>query len=115
MPRASRKLTLDLHGHDARTALDLARTRVAEAWRNGYQEVELLHGAAYVQAPGGPRGKIKFGLRRMVEEGEFDAFIDRTRTWLRSDAIVLYLKPNPRAARQRWSPAPRRAYDKRSC
>lgn len=111
LPPSPRKLTVDLHGHDARTALELARSRVAEAWSNGYSEVELIHGAAYVNEPGGPRGKIKFGLRQMVEEGDFDGFADRGRTWVRSDAIVLYLKPNPRPRRERWSAPPRKAYD----
>lgn len=100
-----------MHGFDVLSALELARTRVAEAWRNGYGEVELFHGAAYLEeGPRGGRGKIKFGLRQMVDEGQFDAFADRSKTWLRSDSVVLTLKPNHHPRRESWSPEPRRAY-----
>lgn len=108
---ARRKLRVDLHGFDVLSAVELARTRVAEAWRNGYGEVELFHGAAYLEeGPRGGRGRIKFELRRLVEEGQFDAFAERAQTWLRADSVVLTLKPNPRPRREAWSPEPRRAY-----
>ena len=100
-----------MHGFDVLTALELARTRVAEAWRNGYGEVELMHGAAYLEeGPRGGRGKIKFALREMVEAGEFDAFAERAKNWIRADSVVLTLKANPRPRRESWSPEPRKAY-----
>ena len=51
VPRRIRRLSVDLHGHDVVTALELAIVRVSEAQRNGYEEIELLHGAADVEEP----------------------------------------------------------------
>lgn len=109
--QAVRTLPVDLHGHDVLTAVDLARQRVKEAYDNGYQAVELLHGAGDVTAPVETgRGRIKWALRRMVEDGELDGFITTGRTWLKAGSIVLYLRPNPRARRERWAPEPPRTH-----
>ena len=106
-----RSLAVDLHGHDVLTAVDLARLRVREGYDNGYEAVELLHGAGDVTEPvESGRGRIKWALRRMVEAGELDGFIDRGRTWLKSGSIVVYLKKNPRARRERWVPEPPRRH-----
>ena len=106
-----RTLTVDLHGHDVLTAVDLAADRVREAYNNGYQAVELLHGAGDVSEPvESGRGRIKWALRRIVEEGRFDGYIDRGRTWLKAGSIVLYLKRNPQARRESWSPEPPRSH-----
>ena len=106
-----RTLTIDLHGHDVLTAVDLAADRVREAYSNGYQAVELLHGAGDVSEPvESGRGRIKWALRRIVEEGRFDGYIDRGRTWLKAGSIVLYLKRNPQARRESWSPEPPRSH-----
>jgi hypothetical protein len=106
-----RTLTVDLHGHDVLTAVDLASLRVAEAFDNGYQAVELLHGAGDVSEPvESGRGRIKWALRRIVEEGGYDGYAERDRTWLKAASIVLYLKRNPRARSQRWQPEPPRRH-----
>jgi hypothetical protein len=106
-----RTLPLDLHGHDVLTALDLTRQRVSEAYQNGYQAVEIQHGAGDVTAPVETgRGRIKWALRQIVEDGELDGYIDRGRTWLKAGSIVLYLKPNPRPRSERWAPEPPRSY-----
>jgi len=106
-----RTLTVDLHGHDVLTAVDLAADRIREAYSNGYQAVEILHGAGDVTEPVETgRGRIKWTLRRIVEEGRFDGYIDRGRTWLKSGSIVLYLKRNPQARRESWSPEPPRSH-----
>lgn len=39
----------DLHGYDVLTAIDFALDRVREAYENGYDEIELVHGSAAVQ------------------------------------------------------------------
>src|SRR5205085_12602349 len=73
MPRRVRRLTVDLHGHDVVTALELAIVRVSEAQRNGYEEIELQHGAADVEEPVEEgRGRIKWELRRMARTGRFN-------------------------------------------
>ncbi len=106
-----RTLSVDLHGHDVLTAVDLAADRVREAYSNGYQAVELLHGAGDVSEPvDSGRGRIKWALRRIVEEGRFDGYIDRGRTWLKAGSIVLYLKRNPQARRESWSAEPPRSH-----
>lgn len=107
----TRKLTVDLHGHDVLTALDLARRRVEEAYSNGYGQVELLHGAADVAEPVETgRGRIKWALRTAVEHGELDAYIDRGQTWFKAGSIVLALRRNPRPRREEWGREPPRAY-----
>ena len=106
-----RTRTVDLHGHDVLTAIDLAEQRVREAYANGYEAVELLHGAGDVAEPVETgRGRIKWVLRRMVQEGSLDGYIDRGRTWLKAGSIVLYLKRNPKARPERWSPDPPRTH-----
>ncbi|HVD02192.1 MAG TPA: hypothetical protein VNG93_13770 [Candidatus Dormibacteraeota bacterium] len=106
-----RKLTIDLHGHDVLTAVDLAWRRVSEAYSNGYGSVELLHGAADVtEVVEAGRGRIKWALRSAVERGEFDTFIDRGQTWLKAGSIVLTLKRNPRPRSEHWTDEPRRKY-----
>jgi hypothetical protein len=106
-----RTRTVDLHGHDVLTALDLAEQRVREAYANGYEAIELLHGAGDVAEPVETgRGRIKWELRRMVQDGSLDGYIDRGRTWLKAGSVVLYLKRNPKARPERWSPDPPRTH-----
>jgi hypothetical protein len=108
---ARRSLRVDLHGYDVRAALDLALTRVREAYENGYDEVELIHGSAAVETPVDEgRGRIKTELRRMFEGGGFDRWVNRSRSWPKAASLMLALKPNPRPSRERWSGAPRRRH-----
>lgn len=111
MARPPRTLRVDLHGHDVMTALELSAIRVREAQANGWEAVELVHGAADVEEPVSEgRGRIKWDLRRMAATGRFDRWIDRTRTWEKAGSLVLYLKPNGRPGRERWSGEPSRRY-----
>lgn len=106
-----RDLQVDLHGYDVLGALELAEQRVHEAYENGYGTVELLHGAGDVAEPVEQgRGRIKWALRRLVEEGRFHGYCVADKTWLKAGSIVLYLKPNPRPRRENWVPEPRRPY-----
>lgn len=106
-----RSLPVDLHGYDVVTALQLARSRVAEAYRNGVAEVELIHGAADVAGPRPEgRGRIKWELRRMLDEGAFDAYCERGRSWVKEGSIVLSVKPNPSPRQRAWTPPPPARY-----
>jgi hypothetical protein len=106
-----RSLRIDLHGYDLRAALDLALTRVREAYENGYDEVELIHGAASVSTPVEEgRGRIKSELRRMYDAGRFDAWVNRSRSWPKAASLLLVLRANPRPVRERWSGPPRRRH-----
>src|ERR1700716_975983 len=111
MAEAMRTLSVDLHGHDVLTAVDLAGPRVHEAYSNGYEAVELLHGAGDVTEPVETgRGRIKWALRRTVEEGRLDGSIAGAGTCLKAGSIVLYLKRNPKARRETWTPDPPRSH-----
>lgn len=109
-----RSASVDLHGHDVRTAVRVAMSRVSDAYNNGYDTIELIHGAADVAEPVEEgRGRIKWELRRLVEGGSLDRFIQSDRSWLKDASIVLKLRPNPRARRNSWSNEPPRAYGQR--
>lgn len=111
MPRRSRALTVDLHGHDVLTAVDLAIRRVSEAHHNGFESVELVHGSADVTEPvEAGRGRIKWELRRAARAGVFSHWVDGARTWEKAASLVLYLRPNPRARPQSWSSEPPRRH-----
>ncbi len=104
-------LQVDLHGYDVVGAIELAEQRVHDAYENGYATVELLHGAGDVaEHVEEGRGRIKWALRRLVDEGRFYGYCVPGKTWLKSASIVLYLKPNPRPRRENWAPEPRRPY-----
>jgi hypothetical protein len=109
-----RGATVDLHGHDVKTAIRLAMTRVGDAYNNGYETIELVHGAADVTEPVEEgRGRIKWELRRLAAAGHFDRFALPDKTWLKDASIVLTLRSNPRAQRNSWSDEPPRAFGAR--
>lgn len=111
MARGARSLTVDLHGHDVLTAVDFALRRVAEAHNNGYESIELLHGAADVEEPVTEgRGRIKWELRRAARSGLFSRWADSSRTWEKAGSLVIYLRPNPRAQPESWSREPPRRH-----
>jgi hypothetical protein len=113
MSAKARTAVVDLHGHDSRTAVRLALSRVGEAYRNGYESIELVHGAGDVSQPVEEgRGRIKWELRRLAGGGAFDRFAYPDRTWLKSGSIVLYLRRNPRARRNAWADEPPRTHFK---
>ncbi len=111
MPRPARRVTVDLHGFDVLSAVDAAVARIEDAYRNGYEEIELVHGAADVQGPVDEgRGRIKWELRRLYEAGRFDAWVDRRHSWPRAGSLVLRLRANPPARSEHWRPEPRRRH-----
>jgi hypothetical protein len=111
VPPKPRTTTVDLHGHDVQTAVSLALRRVAEAHNNGFDTIELVHGAADVEEEVDEgRGRIKWELRRMVQNGAFDAYAQRDSAWLKAGSIVLTLKRQARPRRESWSAEPRRTY-----
>lgn len=98
----------DLHGFDVVTAVQLALTRTREAYENGYDEIELVHGAGDVhERVTDGRGRIKWALRELLDGGRLDRWADRSASWPRASSLVLALRRNPRPRRETWSPAPR--------
>lgn len=109
--KGGRTTTVDLHGHDAQTAVHLALRRVAEAYNNGYDSIELVHGAADVEEEVQEgRGRIKWELRRMVSQGAFNSYAVRDQAWLKAGSIVLSLKRTGMARRESWSDEPRHTH-----
>ena len=108
-----RRRVEDLHGLDVLTAVRFAVTRVREAYENGYDEIELLHGAADVREPvADGRGRIKWELRRLLEQGDLDQWSRREDSWPRASSLVVALRRNPRPRRESWSTAPPRAHSR---
>jgi hypothetical protein len=106
-----RRRVEDLHGLDVLTAVRFAITRVREAYENGYDEVELLHGAGDVREPvSGGRGRIKWELRGLLDGGGLDRWCRREDCWPRTSSLVVALKRNPRPRREAWSSPPRRLH-----
>jgi hypothetical protein len=98
----------DLHGFDVLSALRFARTRVREAYDNGWDEIEFQHGAADVREHvTDGRGRIKWALRDLLESGQLDPWASRGESWPRASSLVVTLRRNPRPRREAWSPAPR--------
>ncbi|HXA41877.1 MAG TPA: Smr/MutS family protein [Candidatus Solibacter sp.] len=98
---------VDLHGYDVRTALEVAFRAVQDAYANGYEAVEILHGARDVTshvAAGEGRGAIKWQLRAMLERGEFNAHVASSEVMEAS--LRLVLRKNPRPRPERWSQPP---------
>jgi hypothetical protein len=109
--RKSRSLSVDLHGHDVLTAVDFAVRRVAEAYGNGYESVELVHGAADVEEPVETgRGRIKWELRQAARSGVFNRWVDPSRTWEKASSLVLSIRANPKARPESWSSEPPRRH-----
>ena len=93
------------------TAVRFAVTRVREAYENGYDEVELLHGSGDVREPvAGGRGRIKWELRGLLESGGLDRWCRREDCWPRATSLLVALKRNPRPRRETWSAPPRAAH-----
>jgi hypothetical protein len=102
-----RRRVEDLHGLDVLTAVRFATTRVREAYENGYDEIELLHGASDVRQPvASGRGRIKWELRGLLDRGRLDAWCRRDACWPRASSLLVALRPNPRPRREAWTPAP---------
>ena len=91
---------VDLHGYSVETALEVARTVIAEAHENGYAYVRLIHGYKTSRARTYPYGAptIKEELVRLLEEGVFlrYAYSKKSRRHLRrAGFLTLALRPNP--------------------
>jgi hypothetical protein len=106
-----RRRVEDLHGMDVVTAVRFAMTRVREAYENGYDEIELLHGAADVREPvSDGRGRIKWELRDLLQRGALDRWCRREDSWPRASSLLVALRRNPRPRREAWSQPPRAAH-----
>ena len=70
--------TLDLHGYPVWQALETAVAKVKEAWEKGWEEVAPIHAPDirhWQTASVLGRGGIKWGLRGLLAQGEWDAYV----------------------------------------
>lgn len=106
-----KRRTEDLHGFDVLSALDFAVSRVHEAYANGYDEIEFLHGSADVhERVDEGRGRIKWGLRDLLERGSLDTWARPGDSWPKAASLIVALRRNPRPRPESWGPAPRRTH-----
>ena len=85
-------------------AVDLVRLAVQEAYANGYEAVEVLHGARDVTShvgAGEGRGAIKWELRGMLDRGEFSAVVASSEAI--EGSLRLRLLANPKPQPERWT------------
>jgi hypothetical protein len=101
-------VSVDLHGLSTRTALEVVRTKVREAWENGCAEILFTHGAPDVTEwnPGDPtprRGSIKWSIRELHKSNALtkwvQEFTSQTNSFLadrtkRSGETSFAIKPN---------------------
>jgi hypothetical protein len=94
---------VDLHGYSNDTALALADRLVEEAYRQGYQTVRFIHGAAGARSPFKAsyrgEGTIKWGLRQRLAR-QWRPFLRSKRSPLFQVAdasLTVALLPNPKA------------------
>ena len=105
--RRGRSYRLDLHGYDVLGAAEVCLLVLREAYANGYEAVELVHGAADVRDPVGAgegRGAIKWKLRRMLDNGEFNVYVGAAE---RGEGVLkLRLRRNPQPRSESWPDLP---------
>ncbi len=98
---ASGQAIVDLHGYSEDTALDVADRMVAEAFRQGYEWVRFIHGAAamrsQLKALNRGEGVIKFALRqRLARQWRPYMRTKRSSAHQVADAfIVVAIRKNP--------------------
>lgn len=108
MPRG-RVRSLDLHGYDIVTAIDVTVTTLREAYENGYQSVDVRHGSRDVVdpvQPGEGRGGIKWELRRMIDRGQFDTWVSGADVM--ESGVRFHIRNNPRQRSEHWTDLPPR-------
>jgi electron transfer flavoprotein alpha subunit len=79
----------------------------AEAGKFGAAKVWVCEDAEVAQPLPQPRVDV---LAQVVEEGGYDGYIQRERTWLKAASVLLYLRRNPQARSERWRPEPPRRH-----
>lgn len=98
------ELRLDLHGYDLHTAVDLVLACAAAAWEHGLERLTIVHGARHATSPADAhasgRGAIKWAVRKVLHDGELDAWAlpprsKRHRRGVRSSETSIALRRNP--------------------
>jgi hypothetical protein len=109
-----RSVQVDLHGYGVGDARRIARSKVREAWENGFRQITLIHGAPSSRRPGlawqSGYGTIKWHLRGQFRQGKWRRFLyhgGSRKHRLEAGAMRLAVRSNP-APRvpPQWSPLP---------
>lgn len=107
---------VDLHGYSVETAMEVARSVIAEAYENGICYVRLIHGYNTSRSRTYPYSAptIKEELLRLLQEGAFSRFaysLKSGRHVRRAGSITIALRPNPSPnPHQIWSTLPEKDY-----
>ncbi len=102
----NRCVEVDLHGYSQKTAIQVAREKIMEAYEHGFRYVRLIHGAADVRHKEDV-GSIKFALREMLRRGGLAKWVRGSKNHkLRDGYIILELQKNPAPVDGEWKEMP---------
>ncbi len=96
---------VDLHNYSIRTALIAAREKIKEAYEHGFRYIRLIHGAANIVSKN-ERKTIKYSLRIMLKNGEFDKWIDKRGSVFRGESLILEIRKNLSPLNREWNEMP---------
>jgi hypothetical protein len=105
----NKSIEIDLHNYSTRTALEVAREKIKEAYEHGFRHVKLIHGAAGIKNKN-EGGSVKFELRSMLRRGEFDKWTDRQGSESRDESLILVLRKNTTPVDGKWKEMPLEDY-----
>ncbi len=110
------ELDLDLHGYRYASGERVARTKIAEAYANGFRSLRIIHGSS----TGGSdnfaphTGTLKAAILALVQERAIARILDRD-PFIGDTATVLFFKRNHHPSNPvRWTALPRPEYTQQS-
>jgi hypothetical protein len=95
-----RNIQIDLHGYAVSNAIAIAKSKIKEAWENGFDYITLIHGARasrhHFSARNTGYGAIKWELRSALSQGYWKEWVFYRRSKKHSiGAISMKLKLRP--------------------
>ncbi|PWB55461.1 MAG: hypothetical protein C3F06_02565 [Candidatus Methanoperedenaceae archaeon] len=100
---------VDLHNYSIMTALIAAREKIKEAYEHGFRYIRLIHGAANIGSKN-ERRTIKYSLRTVLKNGEFDKWIDKNGSTFRDESLILEIRKNSAPLNREWNEMPLEDY-----
>ena len=100
---------IDLHNYSIRSALIAAREKIKEAYEHGFRHIRLIHGAANIVSKN-ERRTIKYSLRTILKNGEFDKWVERKGSVFRDESLILEIRKNSAPLDREWNEMPPEDY-----
>ena len=100
---------VDLHNYSIKTALIAAGEKIKEAYEHGFRHIRLIHGAANIVSRN-ERRTIKYLLRTMLKNGEFDKWVDKKGSVFRDESLILEIRKNSAPLNMEWNEMPLEDY-----